>query len=458
MARNPRSSTKEKDNTPAAIIAGPDGSIYMTGSRVGTFAGVTLRLSDGDLVPDCRLYEVTTTDGSYTQAWGAATLLARSLADIGAGTEEAGYVQALAAHGMLWQELNPDADFAGVGLLVSHPFDDGTVLLDFADTPAAEPAEPAAEPPAKNVKAKTAQAAPDPNNLDDIDDLIDAEHLLYAEGSPDTDEATEWLRYHATLGLLLTQRFPEVVAEKTGALIEFLDSGDGSEALKNKKAVKFVNDFADKFNGNAELRNPVWTAADLGLPARTSRATLAEKNAELRKLALTMCVTGDVLDFVSSEAAAAWGVSPVDYVDDQEKIQDAPTGMDLDEDEAMTVTGLPPLDIGDAGDESVYVDAVRLAAAKVVNHPAFVADGTEDQASAIADCLVFGQYSGNDPIYGNDACGLSSHEVEDCVNASLAELDLSLDAFCTFIDTAENAELLVSAAADEVLNVQLEAS
>ena len=44
------------------------------------------------------------------------------------------------------------------------------------------------------------------------------------------------------------------------------------------------------------------------------------------------------------------------------------------------------------------------------------------------------------------------------MNASLAELDLSLDAFCTFIDTAENADLLVSAAADEVLNVQLEAS
>ena len=454
MARTPRSNNKALTYTPAAIFAGPDGSIYMTGSRVGDYQGVTLRLSDGDRVAGCRLYEVTTDSGDHEKAWGVATLLARSLADLGAGTDEAGYVQAFAAHGLLWQELNADTDFDGVGLLVAHPFEEGSLLLDFSD-------EPAAEPPAKSGKA-AANEDPDDQNahggLDDIDDLIDAEHLLFAEGFPDTDEATEWLRYHATLSLLLTQRFPEVVTEKTGALIEFLDSGDGSEALKNKKAVKFVNDFADKFNGNAELRNPVWTAADLGLPARTSRATLAEKNAELRKLALTMCVTGNALDFVSSEAAAAWGVSPVDYVDDQEKIQDAPTGMDLDEDEAMTVTGLPPLDIGDAGDESVYVDAVRLAAAKVVNHPAFVADGTEDQASAIADCLVFGQYSGNDPLYGNDACGLSSHEVEDCVNASLAELDLSLDAFCTFIDTAENAELLVSAAADEVLNVQLEAS
>ena len=113
-------------------------------------------------------------------------------------------VQAFAARGIFWQELEAECPWDGVGLLVSHGYAQTEILVKLDGSELATDSTTTTAPPARQPEPEPATDADTPEGALDLDEprLLPLENLVLPEGFPTDKDSVYWLQYHTTLALL----------------------------------------------------------------------------------------------------------------------------------------------------------------------------------------------------------------------------------------------------------------
>ena len=455
MVRKTRSTTvTSKDaqtKTKIIVTANDDGSISVNDDAVFQHAPLTLTPRE-DLVGACRVY-VVECDGNDKSviAWDAATAIARELTQDYNPHE----VQAFAARGFFWQELEAECPWGGVGLLVAHAYAQTEILVKIDGSELETDSTTTTAPPARQPEPEPDTDADTPEGALDLDEprLLPLENLVLPEGFPTDKDSVYWLQYHTTLALLVRAQFPDLVhGEKAARLASVLAQGLDGAALKNKAASKFLDSFSDRFN-NGKLKNPAYSKESLGLKTRASLAAYAEELHAMLELLVLGCLRLDTVEFVDSKTAASWGCDPAqDQPADIGGADTDPQGMDFgadDDDESQGTGGLPALDAVD----DPALEVAKLVARKIYD-AALGLDGTEDQCKSIAECVLFDRYLDDDTA---DMIGLSTEEVTNLLGEACDEVGVAFSAFVDEVDASEDRKNeLYSAIIDELIFCQQE--
>lgn len=456
MVRKTRSTTTgtskdTKTKTKIIVTANDDGSISVNDDAVFQHAPLTLTPRE-DLVGACRVYVVESDgDDKSDIAWLAANAIAREL------TQDYGpdKVQAFAARGIFWQELEAECPWDGVGLLVSHGYAQTEILVKLDGSELATDSTTTTAPPARQPEPEPATDADTPEGALDLDEprLLPLENLVLPEGFPTDKDSVYWLQYHTTLALLVRAQFPDLVhGEKAARLASVLAQGLDGAALNNKAASKFLDHFSDRFN-NGKLKNPAYSKEALGLKTRASLAAYTEELHAMLEALVLECLCLNTVEFVDSKTAASWGCDPAQAQPaDLGGVDTGPQGMDFgadDDEESQGTGGLPALDAVD----DPAMEVAKLVARKIYD-AALGLDGTEDQCESIADCVLFDRYRDDDTA---DLIGLSTEEVTNLLGEACDEVGVAFSAFVDEVDAGEDRKNeLYSAIIDELIFCQQE--
>ena len=456
MVRKTRSTTvTSKDaqtKTKIIVTANDDGSISVNDDAVFQHAPLTLTPRE-DLVGACRVY-VVECDGNDKSviAWDAATAIARELTQDYNPHE----VQAFAARGFFWQELEAECPWGGVGLLVAHAYAQTEILVKIDGSELETDSTTTTAPPARQPEPEPDTDADTPEGALDLDEprLLPLENLVLPEDFPTDKDSVYWLQYHTTLALLVRAQFPDLVhGEKAARLASVLAQGLDGAALKNKAASKFLDSFSDRFN-NGKLKNPAYSKESLGLKTRASPAVYIEELYAMLEALVLECLRLDTVEFVDSKTAASWGCDPAQAQPaDLGGADTDPQGMDFgadDDDESQGTGGLPALDAVD----DPALEVAKLVARKIYD-AALGLDGTEDQCESIAECVLFDRYRDDDDTA--DMIGLSTEEVTNLLDEACDEVGVAFSAFFDEVDASEDRKNeLYSAIIDELIFCQQE--